>query len=67
MLDFSKAAEDVGIMSVTRKLSKSTTEDELISIVEEMNSSDSVDGILVQLPLPDHINERKVVHVCIFV
>lgn len=55
-----KAAHDVGINSVTKTLSKSTTEEELLKIVEELNNSDAVDGILVQLPLPDHINERKV-------
>lgn len=55
-----KAAQDVGITSVTRNLSKATTEEELLAIIEELNNSDEVDGILVQLPLPDHINERKV-------
>lgn len=55
-----KAAQDVGITSVTRNLSKATTEEELLEIIDELNNSDEVDGILVQLPLPDHINERKV-------
>lgn len=55
-----KAAQDVGITSVTRNLSKSTTEEELMEIIEQLNNSDEVDGILVQLPLPNHISERKV-------
>lgn len=45
---------------MTKNLSKSTTEVELLEIIAELNNDDSVDGILVQLPLPDHINERKV-------
>lgn len=55
-----KAAQDVGITSVTKTLSKSTTEEELLKIIDELNNSDDVDGILVQLPLPEHISERKV-------
>lgn len=39
---------------------KSTTEDDLMEIIAGLNQNESVDGILVQLPLPDHINERKV-------
>lgn len=50
----------MGICSITKKLSKTVTEAELVKIIEELNDSDAVDGILVQLPLPDHINERKV-------
>jgi 5,10-methylene-tetrahydrofolate dehydrogenase/methenyl tetrahydrofolate cyclohydrolase len=45
---------------VTRNLTKAVTEEELLKIIDELNKDDSVDGILVQLPLPDHINERKV-------
>lgn len=55
-----KAAQDVGIVSVTKNLTKSVTEEELMDIISALNEDDSVDGILVQLPLPDHINERKV-------
>lgn len=59
---FFKAAQDVGINSVTRKLSDTTSEDELLKIIDELNNSDDVDGILVQLPLPPHMTERKVSH-----
>lgn len=55
-----KAAQDVGITSITKTLSTSTTEEELLKIIDELNNSAEVDGILVQLPLPEHISERKV-------
>lgn len=55
-----KAAEDVGINSKTERYSTDITEEELINRIEELNADDEVDGILVQLPVPDHINERKV-------
>lgn len=57
---FLKAAEFIGITSVTKNLPKSTTENELMEIIAQLNDDNAVDGILVQLPLPDHINERKV-------
>lgn len=49
-----------GIDSRTEKLKESITEDELIAKVEELNKDESVDGILVQLPVPQHISERNV-------
>jgi methylenetetrahydrofolate dehydrogenase(NAD+) / 5,10-methenyltetrahydrofolate cyclohydrolase len=55
-----QAAKDVGIKSCTKFLPSTVTEQELIDIIEELNNDDGVDGILVQLPVPDHINERKV-------
>lgn len=56
----SKAAAEVGIDSVTMRLDTTTTEQELMAIIDKLNNDDSVDGILVQLPLPEHINERNV-------
>lgn len=50
----------MGITSVTKKLLPSITEDELLAIIEDLNNDDTVDGILVQLPVPAHINERKI-------
>lgn len=47
-------------MSETKHLPKTITEKELLSIINDLNQDNSVDGILVQLPLPHHINERKV-------
>lgn len=53
-----QAAADVGISSETKRLPTSITELELLHIIDELNSDDHVDGILVQLPVPAHINER---------
>ncbi|XP_050092863.1 bifunctional methylenetetrahydrofolate dehydrogenase/cyclohydrolase, mitochondrial isoform X1 [Anopheles aquasalis] len=55
-----KAAEDVGIKSVTETYGNEITEEELINRIYQLNEDDAVDGILVQLPIPGHINERKV-------
>lgn len=54
------AAKDVGITSVTKNIKADISENELIELIESLNNDDSVDGILVQLPLPSHINERKI-------
>lgn len=55
-----QAAKDVGINSLTLNLPTTTTEDELIEKIHELNESDEVDGILVQLPVPSHMNERRI-------
>ncbi|XP_053689745.1 bifunctional methylenetetrahydrofolate dehydrogenase/cyclohydrolase, mitochondrial isoform X2 [Sabethes cyaneus] len=55
-----KAAEDVGIKSKTERYGADITEEQLLQRIEELNRDDGVDGILVQLPVPEHINERKV-------
>jgi methylenetetrahydrofolate dehydrogenase (NADP+)/methenyltetrahydrofolate cyclohydrolase len=55
------AAEEAGIASDDRKLSESTSEDELIGLVSELNADETVDGILVQLPLPAQIDEARVI------
>lgn len=55
-----KDCEEVGINSIIVRLPASATEHEVISTVEQWNNDDSVDGILVQLPLPKHINEHRV-------
>ena len=56
-----KASIHVGIKNTTIRLEENTTEEELITLVEKLNNDDSVDGILVQLPLPKHINEEKII------
>ena len=56
-----KACEYVGIKNSTIKLSEDITEEELINVVNELNQDNGVDGILVQLPLPKHINEEKII------
>jgi methylenetetrahydrofolate dehydrogenase (NADP+)/methenyltetrahydrofolate cyclohydrolase len=55
-----KAADEVGIAAVDKRLPEGTTEDELIEVVEELNEDDAVDGILVQTPIPGEIDEPRV-------
>jgi methylenetetrahydrofolate dehydrogenase (NADP+)/methenyltetrahydrofolate cyclohydrolase len=55
-----KACGESGIGSRTVRLPADTAEDELIAILEDLNRDESVDGILVQLPLPRQIHERRV-------
>ena len=56
-----KASEVVGIRNTTIRKPETVTEDELLSLIRQLNEDDSVDGILVQLPLPKHISEAKVI------
>ncbi|MDQ5822198.1 MAG: bifunctional 5,10-methylenetetrahydrofolate dehydrogenase/5,10-methenyltetrahydrofolate cyclohydrolase [Actinomycetota bacterium] len=55
-----KAADEVGITAIDRRLPEGTTEEELIELVEELNEDDSLDGILVQTPIPGEIDEARV-------
>ncbi|MCI9126443.1 MAG: bifunctional methylenetetrahydrofolate dehydrogenase/methenyltetrahydrofolate cyclohydrolase FolD [Eubacterium sp.] len=55
-----KACEYVGITSRTLALPQETTEEELLKVVEDLNNDSAVNGILVQLPLPKHIDESKI-------
>ncbi len=54
-------ARKVGIKSKIIKTSSSIGEEELLSIIKKCNGSDDIDGLLVQLPLPDHINPNRVI------
>jgi methylenetetrahydrofolate dehydrogenase (NADP+)/methenyltetrahydrofolate cyclohydrolase len=56
-----KASGEVGIRSVHHELDASTRQEELERLVESLNADDEVDGILVQLPLPDHLDPDRVV------
>ena len=56
-----KACAETGILSFKYELPESTSEDELLSLVEKLNNDDTVHGVLVQLPLPSHIDEDKVI------
>ena len=56
-----KACAYIGIESRAYELPEETSEEELIRLVEELNADDSVNGILVQLPVPAHINEDKII------
>jgi methylenetetrahydrofolate dehydrogenase (NADP+) / methenyltetrahydrofolate cyclohydrolase len=55
-----KAADDVGIHAIDKRLPGNTSEEELLVLIEELNADDSVDGILVQTPLPPQIDEARV-------
>lgn len=57
----SKDCEEVGIKNTTLHLDSTITTQELISKIEELNNDNTVDGILVQLPLPKHINEYDII------
>ena len=56
-----KAAAEVGIHAKDIRLASQTTEDELLRQVADLNADESIDGLLVQLPLPDHIDEARVI------
>jgi methylenetetrahydrofolate dehydrogenase (NADP+) / methenyltetrahydrofolate cyclohydrolase len=55
-----KAADEVGIQAIDKRLPAETSEEELVELVEGLNEDDSVDGILVQTPLPAQIDEARV-------
>ena len=56
-----KACEYVGIKSVSHELPEETTEAELLALIDKLNNDDTINGILVQLPLPTHMDENKVI------
>lgn len=56
-----KACAYIGIESLSYELEEQTTEDELLKLIDKLNRDDKVNGILVQLPLPKHIDENKVI------
>lgn len=57
-----KACEYIGINSLSYEIPEETSEQELLDLVEKLNQDDKVNGILVQLPLPKHIDENKVIN-----
>ncbi|KAK6469359.1 bifunctional methylenetetrahydrofolate dehydrogenase/cyclohydrolase [Huso huso] len=60
VLNKTKAAADVGISSETILKPADISEKELLELIDKLNNDSNVDGLLVQLPLPEHIDERKV-------
>ena len=56
-----KACEYIGIQSVAYELPEETTEEEKLAIIDKLNRDDSIYGILVQLPVPKHINENHII------
>lgn len=57
-----KDCEECGIASQEYKLPEETTENMLLELIDTLNGSSTVDGILVQLPLPKHIDEKKIIN-----
>ena len=58
-----KACEKVGFYSITHNMPDTISQDEIIEIIEMMNNNPHIDGILVQLPLPKHIDTDKILEV----
>lgn len=56
-----KACEELGIYSEMHKLPEQTTEQELLELVHKLNNDDKIDGILVQLPLPKHLDDKVII------
>lgn len=57
-----KACKALGMYSEVHRLPASATENELLALVQRLNENNRIHGILVQMPLPDHISEQKVIH-----
>ena len=57
-----KACENLGIISEEYALPESTTNEELLALIEELNSKPSINGILCQLPLPPHLDEKLIIN-----
>ncbi len=57
-----KACLEIGITNTTIRKPETISEEELLNLIDELNDDDSVDGILVQLPLPKHIDSNKVIN-----
>ncbi len=57
-----KACHKIGIYSEQRTLAPDTSEEDLLNVVNDLNNDEKIHGILVQLPLPDHIDEHKVLN-----
>jgi methylenetetrahydrofolate dehydrogenase (NADP+)/methenyltetrahydrofolate cyclohydrolase len=58
----SKSCTEVGMHSVVERLDGNISEDELLALVNKYNNDPDIHGILVQLPLPKHINEERIIH-----
>ena len=57
-----RACEEIGINSTVHRLPEETTQAELLALIDQLNADDTVHGILVQLPLPGHLNEEEVIN-----
>ena len=57
-----KACEEAGMLSVTHRLPAATPEADLLALIDQINADPALHGLLVQMPLPKHINSRNVLH-----
>lgn len=57
-----RASLEVGMRSLTRRLPADVTQDQLLTVIGELNADEEIDGFLVQLPLPDHVDDDTVLH-----
>lgn len=57
-----KACEEAGMLSVTHRLPADTSEDGLLALIDQVNTDPTLHGLLVQMPLPKHINAERVLH-----
>jgi len=57
-----KACEEAGYKSIVNRMPETTTTEELLAVVNEYNNDDTINGILVQLPLPKQVDEHKVLY-----
>ena len=57
-----KACAEIGIYSEMHKLPAETTEEELLALIKKLNDDDNIDGILVQLPLPGHLDDKIIIN-----
>jgi len=55
------ACEEVGFYSLSKSFPYGVTEEELLTLIADLNNNSAINGILVQLPLPEHINEEKII------
>lgn len=60
-----KACEEVGFLSISEKLSDTISQNQLVELIYQYNENPTINGILVQLPLPKHINEEKIIEAII--
>ena len=56
-----KACEEIGFFSQEYTLKEETTQEELVALVKKLNEDDKINGILVQMPLPKHLNEKEII------
>lgn len=57
-----KTCEEIGFQSSLHRLSEDTTENQLLKLIQTLNTDPEIDGILIQLPLPSHISEQKIIN-----